>query len=71
MVAQRKTREEKTMSRFEVEIQETVVYRLTIEAEDAEAAEDAARAEFLDSDNPNQWFDSIIQRDYIAEEVTE
>jgi hypothetical protein len=59
------------MNRYQVEITENVTYAVDVVAEDQEGAEDAARELFLDSDNPNQWFVRVDQRDYVAYEVTE
>lgn len=57
------------MKTYRVVIEEIVTYEMTVQADSRRTAEDQARGQFLDSDSPDQWFDAVIQRDYIATEV--
>lgn len=57
------------MKQYRVVIEEIVTYEMTVDADTRHGAEDVARGRFLDSENPDQWFDAVIQREYIATEA--
>lgn len=56
------------MSKYRVLITEVVEYEIDVEAEDQDAAEEAAKVEFLDSANPDRYLTAIRDRSYLAYE---
>lgn len=57
------------MPRYEVTITETVVYSMVVDAESGDDAEEIATEHLLNSDDINQWFDSVDERETEHEEV--
>lgn len=57
------------MKQYRVEVREVVFYEMLVDADDREAAEEVAHELFIDSDNPNLWFDRVEERSFVADEV--
>jgi DpnD/PcfM-like protein len=60
------------MKKFRVTIEETVVYKIVVEAEDEEQAKAMAEEVFVQSEHINEFFSHVPERDAIdVEEVEE
>ena len=54
------------MKKFQVMLKETAIYVIDVEAKDQIEAEEVAESAFVQSDDPNEFFSHVENRDPIS-----